>query len=143
MDAKRVISGTWGECWLDSERVSECHALQAKIEFKKEELKLCGSMGENTKVVSFKGKGSMKLHKVNSRMAKKIGNDIRNGKDVKFTILGKLADPDAYGSERVMLKGVSFDDLTLMNWEAGKPGDIEVPFTFTDYEYIDMIEPRE
>lgn len=143
MEAKRVISGTWGECWLDSDKVSECHGLQAKVEFKKEEIKLCGKMGEDTKTVSFKCKGSMKLHKVSSRMSKKIGDDIRNGKDVKFTVISKLADPDAYGAERVVLKGVSFDDLTLIDWEAGKPGGVEVPFTFSDYEYMDMIEPRE
>jgi hypothetical protein len=139
MDAKRVISGTWGECWLDSDKVAECYGLQGKVEFKKEEVKICGRMGTDTKTVSFKCKGSMKLHKVNSRMAKKIGNSVRNGEDVRFTIISKLADPDSYGAERIVLKGVCFDDLTLMDWEASKPGTVQVPFTFTDYEYLDMI----
>lgn len=139
MNAKSIISGTWGECWLDTDKVAECFSLQAKVEFKKEDVKICGNMGDDAKVVSYKCKGSMKLHKINSRMAKKIGKDVRNGKDVRFTIISKLADPDATGAERIVLKGVSFDDLTLVNWEAAKPGTVEVPFTFSDYEYLDMI----
>ena len=35
--AKRVISGTWGEVWLDGEYVGECYALQAKHAFTKED----------------------------------------------------------------------------------------------------------
>ena len=38
-----------------------------------------------------------------------------------------------------MLKNVSFDDLTLADWEAKSPGKVESPFTFTDYEFLDMI----
>ena len=40
--AKRVISGTWGEVWLDGEYVGECYALQAKHAFTKEDVQQCG-----------------------------------------------------------------------------------------------------
>ena len=33
-----------------------------------------------------------------------IAENIRNGHDVRFTFIGKLSDPDAYGSERIRLK---------------------------------------
>ena len=79
------------------------------------------------------------MHKVNSRMATKIGEEIRNGRDVRFTIISKLADPDSYGTERVALKNVSMDDLTLADWKAATLGSIEAPFTFTDYELMDEI----
>ena len=35
------------------------------------------------------------------------------------------------------MKGVSFDDLTLADWEAAKLGTIEAPFTFEDYDLLD------
>ena len=38
--AKRVISGTWGEVWLDGEYVGECYALQAKHALQK---KMCSN----------------------------------------------------------------------------------------------------
>ena len=39
--AKRVISGTWGEVWLDSDYVSEANGLQAKVSFNKEDVAMC------------------------------------------------------------------------------------------------------
>lgn len=137
--AKRVISGTWGEVWLDGDKVSECYGLQAKVSFNKEDIALCGQMASDKKVTSIECTGSLRMHKVTSRMALAIGENIRNGKDVRFTIVSKLKDPDAYGAERVVLSSVSFDDLTLADWEAKSVGKVECPFTFTDYEFLDEI----
>lgn len=138
--AKRVVSGTWGEVWLDDDKVSECYGLQAKASFNKEDIALCGQMASDKKVTSINCTGSLRLHKVTSRMAQAIGEHIRNGRDVRFTIVSKLKDPDAYGAERVVLRNVSFDDLTLADWEAKSVGKVECPFTFTDYEFLDVIE---
>ena len=138
--AKRVISGTWGEVWLDGDKVSECYGLQAKVSFNKEDIALCGQMASDKKVTSIECTGSLRMHKVTSRMALAIGENIRNGKDVRFTIVSKRKDPDAYGAERVAAYGVSFDDLTLADWEAKTVGKVEAPFTFTDYEFLDMVE---
>ena len=137
--AKRVISGTWGEVWLEGDKVSECYGLQAKVSFNKEDVALCGQMASDKKVTSIECTGSLRMHKVTSRMALAIGENIRNGKDVRFTIVSKLKDPDAYGAERVVLSNVSFDDLTLADWEAKSVGKVECPFTFTDYEFLDEI----
>ena len=137
--AKRVISGTWGEVWLDGDKVSECYGLQAKVSFNKEDIALCGQMASDKKVTSIECTGSLRMHKVTSRMALAIGENIRNGRDVRFTIVSKLKDPDAYGAERVVLSNVSFDDLTLADWEAKSVGKVECPFTFTDYEFLDEI----
>ena len=137
--AKRVISGTWGEVWLDGDKVSECYGLQAKVSFNKEDVALCGQMASDKKVTSIECTGSLRMHKVTSRMALALGENIRNGKDVRFTIVSKLKDPDAYGAERVVLSNVSFDDLTLADWEAKSVGKVECPFTFTDYEFLDEI----
>ena len=137
--AKRVISGTWGEVWLDGDKVSECYGLQAKVSFNKEDVALCGQMASDKKVTSIECTGSLRMHKVTSRMALAIGENIRNGKDVRFTIVSTLKDPDAYGAERVVLSNVSFDDLTLADWEAKSVGKVECPFTFTDYEFLDEI----
>ena len=58
-------------------------------------------------------------------------------KEPRFTLIGKLADPDADGVERIVVKNVSFDDLTLMDWEVGAIGQSEHPFTATAWEVLD------
>lgn len=138
--AKRVMSGTWGEVWLDNSYVGECYGMQAKVSFNKEDVQICGRMATDKKVSSISCTGSLRMHKVSSRMANAIGSSIRNGKDLRFVVISKLNDPDAYGAERVVLKNVSFDDLTLADWEVATNGKIEAPFTFTDYELLDAVE---
>lgn len=140
--AKRVMSGTWGEVWLDNDYLSECYGMQAKVAFNKQDVQMCGRMAVDKKVTNITCTGSLRLHKVSSRMAIAIGDAIRNGKDLRFTVISKLADPDAYGAERVVLINVSFDDLTLADWEVATNGKIELPFTFTDYKFLDTVEAR-
>ncbi|MEG2405204.1 MAG: phage tail tube protein, partial [Oscillospiraceae bacterium] len=130
----------FGSAWLDNDFVSEVYGLQAKGALEKEDVARCGQLNKDFKIKGVKYTGSLKLYKVNSRMAAKIGDAIRAGKDIRFTIISKLADPDAYGSERVKLNGVSFDDLTLADWEADTLGKVECTFTFTDFEFLDRIE---
>lgn len=138
--AKRVMSGTWGEVWLDNEYVGEVYKFSAKVNYSKQAIPRCGQMANDQKVTSYSGTGSIGMRKINSRMGILMGEKIRNGQDVRFTVISKLDDPDAYGAERIRLQNVSFDDLTLADWEADTPGNIEAPFTFTDYEYLDQVD---
>lgn len=139
--AKRVINGTYGEVWLDGDKVAECTACQAKVALNKQTINLCGQFVEDTKATSAKGAGSLTLQKVDSGLARKLGN-LQDGIDRRFTIIEKLRDPDSYGAERVAIYGVSFDDLTLADWQSATVGTVTAPFTFTRYEYMDFIEEQ-
>ena len=139
LDATKVINGTHGQVFLGDDELAEMKSFQAKLEFQKEEVKIAGKMATGTKYMGYSGKGSLALHKVNSRMIKAIGQQIKEGKEPRFTIIGKLADPDSDGVERIAINNVSFDDLTLFDFEVGALGQTECPFTFTDYDFLDLI----
>ena len=137
LDTRKVINGTHGSLWINDQEVSEVKSFQVKAEFQKEEVKIAGQMATDTKYMGYSIKGSLSLHKVNSRMIKFISDSIKAGKEPRFTLIGKLADPDADGVERIAVKNVSFDDLTLMDWEVGAIGQSEHPFTATDWDVLD------
>lgn len=139
MDAKRIINGNWGQIWLDSDLVSECIALQAKVTLTKSAVNFCGDLWEKNKVIGLQGKGTLKLHKVSSRMLIKLKDDIANGQQTVCTINAKLADPDSFGTERVTLIGVVFDELTIMDFEVKKNIEEAIPFTFTGFDIPDTI----
>ncbi|UWG96399.1 phage tail tube protein [Dehalobacter sp. DCM] len=139
LSPERIMNGTHGEVWLDDEKVAECSGLQAKINLSKSDVQICGRMAKGYKVTGWEGRGSLKLHKVSSRMINKVAMDIKAGRGTVCTIVSKLADPDAYGSERVALKNVMFDEVALADWEAGKNSEETVPFTFSDFDLLDVI----
>lgn len=142
LDAKRIINGTYGKVILDGEEVAETTGLQAKVNYKFADINRVGELATDKKIISFDGTGSLKMYKVNSRMAIKIGELLKEGKDPRFTITSRLSDPDSFGSETVILSNVLFTDLTLVDWTSAKEGTIEAPFVFTKYDLRDEIDPQ-
>ena len=139
--ANRVISGTWGQVWVDNELWAELSGFQAKFSYNKSAVSLCGGMAEDAKVTSVKGTGSITVNKVYTRNISQA-DSLLQGRDVRATIVAALADPDAYGAERVALYNVSFDDETIMDFQSGQVGKTTHPFTFTRREWLDVIRPQ-
>lgn len=137
--AKRMLTGTWGEVWLDGEKIAECTACQLRVSKNKETINLCGQFMTDTKATSASGTGSLTLYKVDSGFAQKQSG-LQDGEDRRFTVVSKLKAPDSYGAERVAVYNVSFDDLTLADWQAATVGTVTTPFTFSRYEFLDEIE---
>ena len=98
ISAKRVISGSKGKMYLDGEYVAGVISLSAKVTANKDDVYLDNTLMIDQKVISLKGTGSVELEKISSFMQKKIGEAMREGRDVRFTILSDLNDPDAYGA---------------------------------------------
>ena len=139
--AKRVINGTFGEVWLDGEKVAECTACQLRVSKNKQTINLCGQFMADSKATNGSGTGSLTLYKVDSGLIEKQA-DLQDGVDRRFTIVSKLRDPDGWGAERVAAYNVSFDDLTLADWRAATVGTVTAAFTFSRYELLDQIEVR-
>lgn len=143
MEGKRVINGTWGEVWMDGDKVSEATAVQAKVTLTKADVNFCRDLWKRSKVTGMEGKGTLKMHKVSSRMIIKMQDNVKQGKETVCTLVVKLADPDAFGTERIVLKNVCFDELTLMDFEVKKNIEETIPFTFSGWETLDLITPVE
>lgn len=136
---KRVINGTFGEMWLDGEYLAEVTGLQAKIAFEKQDVAQCKTFFKGSKITGASGTGTIKANKVTSFFTKLLSDCIKEGKFPEYTIISHLADPDALGAERVKLTGVTFDEMTLADWEANKLGEQSYAFTFNGCELLDII----
>lgn len=140
MQAKRVISGTWGSVWLNGEKLPSIVRCQAKVSKQKEKVSIAGRMMVGHKTVSAEGTGSLSIHHTDSILLRDAARQLRSGLSDDNTIVSALADPEAWGAERIALYGVDFDDAVLADWEVGALGKRECPFTFEDYELLDLIE---
>ena len=141
-EPRRVINGTFGELWCDDDYMAETTGLEAKVTIEKSEVNQTGTLAKGYKTTGLDLKGMLKLNKVSSYFTKKISANIKKGINPTCTLISKLADPDAFGAERVKLTGVTFDEITLANWETKKTGEESIPFTFMDWELLDTIDVR-
>lgn len=138
--AERVINGTYGEVWVDDEYIAEVTGLEAKISIDKSDVQMVRKLGKGQKVTGLSGKGTLKCNKVRSYIMKTISDALKKGKQAQCNIVSKLEDPDSFGAEKVLLKNCSFDELTLVDFEAGKLGEESIAFTFDDWDLIDTID---
>lgn len=138
-DAKRVINGTYGEVWLDSEYMAEVTGLEAKISFDKADVNQVKQLMKGSKVTGASGSGTLKLNHVRSYMTNLMLNCLKKGQFPSYTIISNLKDPDAFGAEKVRIKGVTFDEVSVADWEAASVGEESLPFTFTSAEFINKI----
>ncbi|TGE33324.1 phage tail tube protein [Desulfosporosinus sp. Sb-LF] len=137
--ANQVLNGTWGEMWLNGDLMAETTALQAKVTLTKTAVNVCGTLVAGQKVTGMELKGTLKMNKVSSAMIKANSANIKLGRTPEFTIISNLDDPQSAGAERIVLKNVMFDELTLVDWEAKKNGEESIPFTFMDWDLLDLI----
>lgn len=137
----RQISGSWGQLWWDGELVIEVEGFEAKATAEREEVPVGGN-DIDSKITALKGEGSLKVKKVYSRGVKKLLKAWQEGRDPRSQFVGKLADPDAHGSERVVINNVWFNELTLMQFEKKQKLERELPFGFTvgDVDFPDLID---
>lgn len=136
---EKTINGTFGELWIDDYYLAEVTGLEAKVTLEKTEVNQTGSLAKGYKITGMDCKGTIKLNKVTSYFVNLLSENTKAGKQTTCTIVSKLADPDANGTERIKLTGCTFDELSLANWEAKKLGEESIPFSFTGWEILDSI----
>lgn len=141
LDATRTINGSYGEVWHDGVWLTNVQSAEAVVDIDKEEIKRSGTRWTGHKVTSLKGSGTISGYKVTSDFVQLIGSVATDrGKPYVTSLILKLDDPEAFGAERVMLKGVQFDQIPLSKFEVGSLVEEALPFTFSGYDLLDKIE---
>lgn len=140
--ATNIMSGKYGRIWWNGKLVAEAMACEARVEMQMEPVKQAGRLADGQKMMGFAGTGTLRLHKVFSRVIREASASIKRGVNPEFTLVSELADPSALGKERVILRGVQLTTLPLANWEVGALTQEEVPFIFTDWDAPTTVAPR-
>lgn len=136
----KTLSGTWGELWIDGEKIFEFSKIELKVTVNREDVQL--GIDVDSKMTGLKGEGSYVVKKVYTR-AKAALEKLTKGIDVRSEIIAKLEDPDAVGGqvERWSCDNVWMNEIPVVNWEKG--GIIEeeqtIGFTPSDLQNLDAI----
>ena len=137
LNAAEVRSGTWGQLWLDGDQVAEAYGCQIKVNKTKEDVARCRTLINGKKMTAVAITGTLRIYNATSRLIQLEGEALKQGIDLRHTIISNLDDPDNPSNQRIAVKGVSFDDLTLADWQAAQLGQIEAPFTAEDFDILD------
>lgn len=138
-DASRVINGTYGTVWVDGELWAEVDSFTARINPEYDDVNFANDSATYRKGIGWASEGTMTIKKIYSRMQRKLAQGIKNGIYPRCQIVGKLADPEAWGTERVVLYDVTFDGFNLLHFEQKTVLNEDISFAFSDYDLPDLI----
>ncbi len=130
LEGRRYINGSWGELWWDGEKIAGISKFELKITPEREDVPGDG-LDMDSKIVALKVEGSFTVKKIYSRSVDKLVKNWLQGLDPRSTLIGKLADPDTYGSERVTISNVWFNESAIMQFEKKKTVEEEYKFGCT------------
>ena len=92
----KTLSGTWGELWVDGERIAEFSKVSLKVTANREDVQI--DLDVDSKMTGLKGELSVTLKKVYTRY-NAVFENWKKGIDQRSQIITKLADPDAVGGQ--------------------------------------------
>ena len=137
LKGNRTLSGTYGEVWVDGEKIWEFSKIEAKVTANREDVQL--DLDVDSKITGLKGEFTLTLKKVYSRY-NAVFESWEKGVDQRSQIITKLADPDAAGGqqERYSIDNCWFNELPLVNMEKGGIIEEEVSGGFTPTDMINL-----
>jgi len=136
---EHVWLGTWAKVWVDGEVLAEATNFRAEVTFDYEDISRVQNLMTGHKLTAMAGEGELTLHKVNSFILQKLSANAKRGVFPDITIESSWDDPNSEGEQRIAIKHVKFEKMTLMDWEAGSIGEESYSFTFSDFEIKAMV----
>lgn len=133
------INGTFGTLWVNKEKWMDVESFEATVNFDYEDVNMAEDLATHKKLIGWNGEGSIVVKKVYSRGASLMADAAKTGIVPEVELIGKLADPGAYGAERVSISEVTFNSFTLLKFEQKTLQQEELAFNFADYELLDRI----
>lgn len=141
-NAKRVINGTHGAAWINGEKLFDLESIELKVNIEYEDVYFSEDTGKHRKFMGWTGEGSLVVKKIFSRGASLLAKGVKSGQMPEFTITTKLADPDAYGTERISVSEVTFNEFLLSKIEQRALLTEELGFEFADFDIIEEIKSQ-
>ncbi len=137
VSGNRTLSGTWGELWVDGEKIFEMSKVEMKVISNREDVQL--GLDVDSKITGLKGEFSITIKQVYSSYLDVL-EQWQKGIDKRVQIITKLEDPDAVGGgiERYSADDCWFNELPLVNYEKGGIIEQEINGGFPPTKMINL-----
>ena len=135
----KILRGTFGRLWAQGKRLANGKSFEVKSTLNYEDVDINGELCQQHRYLGYSLAGTIVVHKTDTYLVNLIRNGMVTGVMPPIKLVGRLADPDANGSERVEIYDVTFDEATLIKFENATVSEESVPFKAGGFRYLDTI----
>ncbi|MBO7747353.1 hypothetical protein I8J29_24515 [Paenibacillus sp. MWE-103] len=133
-----VVSGNDLTVWINNEIWDDTKLAEYKLTGEFEDVTFLGDPRTYKKYLGFGGEGTLTLNKMHSRGASILAEAFKTGVFPDIKIVVKIANKSTGKAERAILTGVVFSEFGSST-EAKAVATEELPFTFSDYEMLELL----
>lgn len=132
IDPNKIARATHFDVYENDELILEASSLTAKSKIEKKEIKTFAQRGTKKYVSTGQsGSGTLKIYKTHSKTVKQHLDDLNAGVQTAKTITAITYDPQTGEEERIVLTGVYWDELEIINMDANNIiAEQSIPFTY-------------
>lgn len=136
-DTNSTINGTDGRLWIND---TPCATIQSFVLHQTnvyEDVNKSGQMTKSRRVVGIELTGTITKYKTDNTMVA-LMQDYKDGDTPEIKMIALLENPKTGMMQRATIKGVTFGEMDLINFEQKVLAREEIPFEAEDYKYQDL-----
>ena len=130
-------NGSNGQIWLDDSEFDKVKSYEIKMTIEWEDIP--AGLRQDRMLLGYEYEGSFayrKSDKNHRSLMDKVFESYAKGIVPEVSIVGKAFNKATGITERIKAIGITFDELTIMNWEEKSATEVEVPFKAYDVEIL-------
>lgn len=130
-------NGSNGNLWVNDSAWDKVKSFEAKMALEWEDVP--EGMSTERVLMGYSYEGSFTYRKSDSNYNKAIDllfSEYAEGRVPDVSIVSKAYNRATGKTQRIKVTGITFDELTLQNWEERTPGEIEMPFKASNVEIL-------
>ena len=139
-DDNKFLKGTSGEVFLNNTKLIEINKINIKMTGQFEDFAPVGDYCTRHIYTGYDGEGTLEGARINAMVDADLIDMWQKGITPNFSIFSNLTDPNTGKSEKYMVTGVQFTEITPADWEAKTVVKRSMPFTFTGIKVLSKIE---
>ncbi len=136
-DTNSTINGTDGRLWIND---TPCATIQSFVLHQTnvyEDVNKAGQKTKSRRVVGIELTGTITKYKTDNTMVG-LMQDYKDGDTPEIKLIALLENPKTGMMQRATIKGVTFGEMDLINFEQKVLAREEIPFEAEDYKYQDL-----
>ena len=136
-NTNETLNGTDGRLWIND---TPCATIQSFVLHQTnvyEDINKAGQLTKSRRVVGIELTGTISKLKVDNTMSA-LMQDYKNGETPEIKLIGLMQNAKTGMMQRAVIKGVTFGEMDLINFEQKVVAKEEIPFEAEDYYYQDL-----
>jgi len=136
-NTNETLNGSDGRLWIND---TPCATIQSFVLHQTnvyEDINKAGQLTKSRRVVGIELTGTISKLKIDNTMSA-LMEEYKNGETPEIKLIGLMQNAKTGMMQRAVIKGVTFGEMDLINFEQKVVAKEEIPFEAEDYYYQDL-----